>query len=171
MLELFTSSKSSVPPANSFSSMYSRMRVEKNRSRDASKRMAERCSISVRISSSSASLSFVVVTGCGFMFGARSGPAGCTGARNHCGLTMRTHGRGRTGFFGRFARATGTELRERFIQLFRELDHVADCRSGLARALRGLARDAGNNLHRVGHTFGAAHLLLRGQGNLLDQFG
>ena len=49
------------------------------------------------------------------MFGARSGPAGCTGARNHCGLTMRTHGRDRTRFFGGLARTTGTELSECFI--------------------------------------------------------
>ena len=77
--------------------------------------MAERCSINVRISSSSGSLSFVVVAECGFMFGARSGPEAFTGASNHCDLTMRTHGRGRTRFFGRFARATRTELRERFI--------------------------------------------------------
>ena len=91
------------------------MLVEKNRSRDASKRMAERCSISVRISSSSDSLSFVVVAGCDFMCGARSGPEGFAGARNHCDLTMRTYRRGRTRLFGRFTRATGTELRERFI--------------------------------------------------------
>src|SRR6266849_9652123 len=66
-------------------------------------------------------------------------------------------------------RRTDAELRQCFIQLLRELYHVFHGAGRLARSLRGLARDAADDLHRLGHPFGAAHLLLGGQGNLLHQ--
>jgi hypothetical protein len=50
-----------VPLAMLLSAMNSPKRAEKKRSRDASNKIAERCSISVRISSSSDSLSFAAV--------------------------------------------------------------------------------------------------------------
>src|SRR5208282_3481716 len=57
------------PLEQPFSSRCSRTRVEKKRSREESNRIAERCSIKTRISSSSASVSVAFVTGCCFMPG------------------------------------------------------------------------------------------------------
>ena len=41
----------------------------------------------------------------------------------------------------------------------------------LPRALRGLPGNAGNDLHGIGDTFCAAHLLFGGQRNFLNQLG
>src|SRR5262249_24188838 len=62
------------------------------------------------------------------------------------------------------------ELRETFVELIRQLDELAYGCDRCARALRRLARDAGDDLHGVGDTFRAAHLLLGSEGDFLNEF-
>src|SRR5271166_1648723 len=69
----------------------------------------------------------------------------------------------------RSAFGIGAELGEGFIELVRKLNELADGGYRAARALRGLARDVGNDLHGVGNTFCAAHLLFGRERNLLDE--
>jgi len=65
----------------------------------------------------------------------------------------------------------GAELRERFVQLVGKFYQLADRGDGAAGTLRRLARDAGNDLHGVGDTFRAAHLLFGSERDFLYKFG
>ena len=69
---------------------------------------------------------------------------------------------------GRSAFGIGTELGKSFVELVRKFDQLADGGYRAARALRSLARNIGNDLHGVGDTFSAAHLLFGSEGNFLD---
>src|SRR5256885_16847555 len=63
------------------------------------------------------------------------------------------------------------ELRQRFVQLVRQFNQLADRRDRAASTLRSLARNAGNNLHRVSDAFRTAHLLFGSERNFLNVFG
>src|SRR5260221_2568221 len=63
------------------------------------------------------------------------------------------------------------ELRQRFVQLVRQFNQLADRRDRAASTLRSLARNAGNNLHRVSDAFRTAHLLFGSERNFLNEFG
>src|SRR6266446_5144441 len=78
---------------------------------------------------------------------------------------------GPLGIFTRMDPLRGrAELRQRFVQLIREFDQLAHRRHRSARSLRRLPCNVGNNLHRVRHAFRSAHLLLRCQGDFLNEF-
>src|SRR2546421_5577280 len=63
------------------------------------------------------------------------------------------------------------ELRQRFVQLVRQFNQLADRRDRAASTLRSLARNAGNNLHRVSDAFRTARLLFGSERNFLNEFG
>src|SRR5271163_377909 len=88
-------------------------------------------------------------------------------------LTIRPHWRGSPRFFLCLRRPARlrAELRKSFVELLGELHHVAYGGSRLPRALRGLPRNAGNDLHRVCDAFRSAYLLLGSEGNFLNEFG
>src|SRR6266705_2928429 len=152
----------------------SRTRAEKKRSRDSSKQIPVRSSISMRISFNSCSLGpctdpwrSVIV----FPFWGLPLPSAARGEEeSHC-LTKSACRDGPLGIFTRMRSLRGrAELRQRFVQLIRKFDQLANRRHRSARSLRRLPCNAGNNLHRVRHTFRSAHLLLRCQGDFLNEF-
>src|SRR5690242_2927435 len=155
----------SVPRESPLARKCSRTRVEKNRSRDSSKQMPVRSSISMRISLNSCSLSpwpgpwrsLIVLPFIGCALACRSKP-GKSGR-----LTNRARWDGPIRFFfGTSGGLGGAELRQRLVQLIRKLYELADGRHCSACSLRSLSRNVGNDLHRVRDTFRSAHLLFRG---------
>src|SRR5882724_1776981 len=166
----------SVPRSIPLERRCSRTRVEKKRSRDSSKQIPVRSSISMRISLNSCSLSpcacpwrSVIV----FPFsGSHSLAPQARRAKSR--FLTRCACRDRPiRFFTRSSRCRSlgrrTELRQRFVQLIRQFDELAHRCHRSARSLRGLPRDAGDDLHRVRHAFRSAHLLFRCQRNFLNQ--
>src|SRR5258706_11576184 len=156
----------SAPCARRFSSMCSRTRAWKKRSRDTSNKIPERCSIRARISLNSWSVScrpFCIFSG--------TWTKGCYRFLfvQELLATCRCQGSGIARLFHRIAVAGDAELRQRFIQLFREFHHVLHGAGRLTRALRGLASDVRDDLHGVGNTLRATHLLLGSQRELLHQ--
>src|SRR5712692_9604547 len=136
----------SVPPARPRSCTYSRTRVEKKRSREASNRMPERCSMSTRISLSSACLRFEVIAAMAILIGTGHetvAPTGLGTLRRSAGRGAHRHRRGcrrrlpfRLAVVAISVAVARAELGEGFVQLVGELDHVADGAYGLTRALR-----------------------------------
>src|SRR5208282_1356954 len=159
----------SVPRSRPLARKCSFTRAEKNRSRDSSKQIPVRSSISMRISLNSCSL------------------RPCAGpwrslitvplllrplarAENHC-LPQSAGWDGPLGIFQTIAGLRiGSELRKCFVQLIGQFHELADRRDGSTRALRRLPRDAGNDLHRVRHAFRATHLLFGSQRYFLNEF-
>src|ERR1700722_1827957 len=146
------------------------MRAEKKRSREESSKIAERCSIKARISPSSVSVSCAAVAWW-LIFGTLVRLWSFHPSVSL--LPMRSHRRRWSRLFGhrRFGRPPRlrAELRQRFVELFGELHHVAHRGSCLTGSLGGLPRDTRNNLHRVRYAFRAAYLLFRRERNFLHQ--
>src|SRR6266850_81542 len=167
----------SVPRSIPLERRCSRTRVEKKRSRDSSKHIPVRSSISMRISLNSCSFSpctcpwrSVIV----FPFSGSYSLAPTARRRGDRFLTRCACRDGPIRIFTRSNRRSlgrRTELRQRFVQLVRQLDELAHRCHGSARSLRGLPRNTGNDLHRVRHAFRPAHLLFRCQRNFLNQLG
>src|SRR6266850_36702 len=166
----------SVPRSIPLERKCSRTRVEKKRSRDSSKQIPVRSSISMRISLNSCSLSpstcpwrSVIV----FPFSGSYSLAPDTSRQESRFLTQCACRDGSIRIFTRRTRYRSlgrrSELRQRFVQLIRQFDELAHRCHGSARSLRGLPRNAGNDLHRVRHAFRPAHLLFRCQRNFLNQ--
>src|SRR5712664_793352 len=158
----------SVPCSIPLERRCSRTRVEKKRSRDSSKQIPVRSSISMRISLNSCSLSpstcpwrSVIV----IPFSGSYSRAPDTSRRESRFLTQCACRDGPIRIFARRTRCRSlgrcTELRQRFVQLIRQFDELAHRCHGSARSLRGLPRKIGNDLHRVRHAFRPAHLLFR----------
>src|SRR3954471_21542041 len=161
--EPFSSRIKSVPCATFFASMCSRTRNEKKRSREESKRIPERFSMSALISESSCSVTFgpamvLSIIKIGFLLFVSRFPCRCSN-QNSRNEQQETRNRLSSScrhlhYVGAAARATtDAELRERFVQLLGEFHHVLDRTRRLSRALRGLASDVGDDLHRVRNTF------------------
>src|SRR5215470_5636689 len=172
MLEARTWRSKSVPPDKPFSSRYSRKRAEKNRSREESSKIADRCSIRTRISSSSVSVILTFPTACCFMAGAlQRATLSRRDASLALALPVRAYWDRRTRVFRVLVGSPRAELRQSFVELLGQLHHISNGCRRLTRALGRLPRDSGNDLHRVRHAFRAPHLLLRSERNFLDQLG
>src|SRR6266567_1823822 len=160
-----------MPRAWPLRTMCSRTRVEKNRSRDSSNRMLVRSSISMRISLNSCSFRLTWPPWRSPSFSIQF-TALCT--TSDCRLAKGAHWHWvpvgflccLAGLLGR-----GAELRERFVELIRKFDELADGGDRAARSLRRLAGDVGNDLHRVSDTFRSTYLLFGSEGNFLNEFG
>src|SRR6266481_9986120 len=174
-LDFLIARSRSVPRSIPLERRCSRTRVERKRSRDSSKQIPVRSSISMRISPSSCSLSpcpcpcrsLIVLP----FSGPRSYSRPCGEEEPRC-LTKSACRDRPLGMFICCSRFGGsTELCQRFVQLIRQLDKLAYGCHCPAGSLRRLPRNARNDLHGVRDSFCSAHLLFGSQRNFLYQFG